>query len=335
MTIRIRRRQFIVTLGGTAAAWPFAARAQQPVKMSRIGFLSDETPSAASPMPTESYEWLATALRDLGYVEGRNIAIERRFSVGSVDQLSFLAAELVRANVDIIVTVGSPAAIAAKAATRNLPIVFTRGGDPIAMGLVDSLARPGGNVTGLSIILVDLGMKKVELLREAVPGLKRLGIIWNPDQPAGVLELREVERATQAFNIELRKADYRQLEEVPALISAMAGRVDALYMGAGPPPSPEQRQRFANFAMKARLAMMATRRQHVEAGALMSYAPNYPEMYRHAAIYVDKILKGAKPADLPVEQPTKLELVINLKVAKAIGLTIPESFLLRADEVIE
>jgi putative ABC transport system substrate-binding protein len=328
----MKRRDFITLLSG-AAAWPLAARAQRTVP--RVGFLSDETPTTASAMPTESYEWLTTALRDLGYFEGRNIAFERRFSVGRLDQLSFLAAELVRAKVDVIVAVGGPAAMAAKATTQTIPIVFTRSGNPVDEGLVASLGRPGGNVTGLSSILVDLGSKKVELLHDAVPGLKRLGVLWNPDSPAGVLELKEVERAAEVLNIQLRKREWRQLEELPKLISSITGQVDALYMGAGPPASVEQRVQFAEAASHAGLPMMTARKEYVVAGALMSYGPNYVEMYRQAAIYVDRILRGTNPAALPVEQPTRFELAVNLKTAKALGLTLPPTLRVLAGEVIE
>jgi putative ABC transport system substrate-binding protein len=333
MSICLGRRDFIIALGGAAVAWPLAASAQRTVP--RVGFFSNETPTTASAMPTEAYEWLTTALRDLGYFEGRNIAFERRFSVGRLDQLSFLAAELVRAKVDVIVAVGDPAAIAAKATTQTIPIVFTQSGNPVDQGLVASLARPGGNVTGLSSILIDLGSKKVELLHEAVPGLKRLGVLWNPDSPVGVLELKEVERATEVLNIELRKREWRQLEELPTLISAITGQVDALYMGTGPPASVEQRARFAEAASHARLPMMTNRKEYVVAGALMSYGPNYVEMYRKAASYVDRILRGTNPAALPVEQPTRFELAVNLKTAKSLGLTLPPTLRVLADEVIE
>jgi putative ABC transport system substrate-binding protein len=286
-------------------------------------------------MSPEAYSWFTTGLRDLGWVEGRNVVFERRFSMGRVEELSSLAAELVNAKLDAIVTVGSPAAIALKALTQTVPIVFTRSGDPVGLGLVASLARPGGNLTGLSIVLVDLATKKVELLREAVPGLKRLGVLWSPVSPAGGLELKEVERAASSFNIELQRAEWRTHDDWSSIISTMSGRVEALYLGAGPPPSVQQRSGFAEVAVKAGLATMTGRKESAEAGALMSYAPDYSVMFRRAAVYVDKILRGAKPADLPVEQPTKFELVINLKTAKALGLDIPPSVYARADEVIE
>jgi putative ABC transport system substrate-binding protein len=275
------------------------------------------------------------ALRDLGYVEGRNVAFQRRYSMGRVEELSPLAAELVQARLDVIVTVGSPAAIALKAVTQTTPIVFTRSGDPVGLGLVASLGRPGGNVTGLSILLVDLGTKKVELLQQAVPGLKRLGVLWSPASPAGVLELKEVERAADSLKLELQTAEYRTPDDLIQMIPTVAGRADALYIGAGPPASRDQRERLAKLAAMAGLATMTGRKEAVEAGAMMSYGPNYPEMYRRAAVYVDKILKGARPADLPVEQPTRFELVINLKTAKALGLTIPVTLRALADEVIE
>jgi putative tryptophan/tyrosine transport system substrate-binding protein len=325
----VRRREFIA-LVGSAAAWPLGVRAQ-PTAAQRVGFLSDESAS----LGPASFELITKTLRELGYVEGRNIVFERRYADDKNEALPGIAAELIRKGVDVIVTVGTPATRAAKNATNTIPIVFSRIADPVALGLVTQLARPERNLTGVTVITQDLAAKRLELLAGFIPGLKHAGVLLDPTFPSAPLELKEIESAARALNIELHQVGVRRVEELEAAVDAVARRGgQALFVVPGLLFT-EQRQRIAEIAIKSRLPTMLSRREHVEAGGLMSYGMNYSEMYRRAATYVDKILKGAKPSDLPVEQPTKLELVINLKTAKALGLTIPQSILLRADEVIE
>jgi len=311
--------------------WVACAVAQQPAKVPLIAILSDEGPSLA----VTSFEPFAQGLRALGYVEGQNIAFERRSSEGKDEILPGLAAELVRLQPDVILAVGTPAARAAKSASQTLPIVFARTGDPIGSGLVPELARPRGNVTGLSLEHSDVDAKRLELLITAVPSIKRVGVLLDANFPPAGLELREVERAARSLNLELIPEELRGPDDLKSALRAMVEQhVSALLLL----PSRvigESSQQIIDLAIKARFAAMFYTRRLVEAGGLMSYGANYPDMYRRAAAFVDKILRGAKPADLPVEQPTKFELIINLKTAKAIGLTIPSVLLARADEVIE
>jgi putative tryptophan/tyrosine transport system substrate-binding protein len=326
----MRRRDFITLLGGAAVAWPLPADAQQPTGVRRVGILSDESSTLAT-----SFEPFAQGLRDLGYVEGYNIAFERRYAENKEEILPSLAAQLIRLQPDVILAVGTPAARAAKSATQAIPIVFARAGDPIALGLVPSLARPGGNLTGLSILNFELEGKRLELLTTAVPDAKRVGALWDPSfSPAGA-ELRVIESAARSLNLELFPAEARDPDDFETALRAIVRqRAGALIVVPGT-MFMEHTHRLVDLAAKAQLPTMFPRRESVEAGGLMSYGTNIPDMYRRAAAYVDKILKGAKPADLPVEQPTKFELVINLKTAKALGLTIPPFILVRADEVIE
>jgi putative tryptophan/tyrosine transport system substrate-binding protein len=327
---QLKRREFITLLGGAAAAWPLAARAQAPTAVQKVGYLSDESRSSGA----SSFEIVAKALRELGYVEGRSIAFESRYAEEKNDLLPALAAELVRMRVNVIIAVGTPATRAAKNATNTIPVVFSRIADPIALGLVTSLARPGGNLTGVSVITPDLAAKRLELLVEVVPGIKRVGVLWDPTFPVSPLDLKEIERAAPLLKIELQPIAVQHAEELEAAVHALVGNAQALYVVPGVLFT-EQRQRIAEIAIKNRLPTMAHRKELVEAGSLMSYGPSFLYMYQRAATYVDKILKGAQPSDLPVEQPTTLELVINLKTARALGLTITREFLLRADEVIE
>jgi putative ABC transport system substrate-binding protein len=325
----IKRRQFITLLGG-AAAWPLAARAQPAAKLPTIGFLGGTTPSAQT-------HWTAAfvqRLRELGWIEGRTVAIEYRWAEGRSERAADIAAEFVRLKVGVVITGGTALVISAKQATSTIPIVFATAGDPVGAGLVASLARPGGNVTGLSVQATDLAGKKVEFLREVVPGLLRLAIMANVSGPTGVLQMTEAQAAASTLGLEVIPVEIRRAEDIAPAFDALKGRAEALYV-ANEPLVFTHRVRINTLALSARMPTMHGSREHIEAGGLISYAPNFPDLYRRAAEYVDRILRGAKPADLPVEQPTKFDLVINLTTAKALGLTVPEAFLLRADEVIE
>jgi putative tryptophan/tyrosine transport system substrate-binding protein len=326
----MRRREFITLIGGAAATWPLAARAQQTGKQPTIGFLGGGTSSAQS-------LWTAAfvqRLRELGWIEGRTIAIEYRWAEGRSDRLADIAAEFVRLKVDVIVTNSAEPVLAAKQATSAIPIVFGAAADPVGNGLVASLARPGGNVTGLSLQFTDLAGKRLELLREVVPSLRRLAIMANVGAPGAVLEIHEAQTAARTFGLEVATVEIRRAEDIAPAFEALKGRADALYVCSDPLIN-TNRTRINILAVGARLPTVHAFREHVEAGGLMSYGANFPDLFRRAGDYVDKILRGAKPADLPVEQPTKFELVINRTTAKALGLTIAESFLLRADEIIE
>ena len=275
-------------------------------------------------------------LRDLGYVEGRNIVIEYRYADEKYERLPALAAELVRLKVDVIVSHGTPGPLAAKQATSAIPIVMTSAGDPVASGLVSSLARPGGNVTGLSLMVPELGGKRVQLLKEILPGLSRVAVLWNAANPYASLVVREMEIAATTLGVQLQSLVVRGPDDFEgALAAATTGRAGAL-TAVEDPLTITKRTQIVDFAAKSRLPAIYGVKEFVDAGGLMSYGAHLADLYRRAAAtYVDKILKGAKPADLPVQQPTKFEFVINLKTAKALGLTIPQSVLLRADEVIQ
>jgi putative tryptophan/tyrosine transport system substrate-binding protein len=320
------RRKFITLLGG-AAAWPLAARAQQPSKLPTIGFLGGAT--------WES-EWAAAFVRrlhELGWTDGRTVAIEYRWTEGRNERAAEIAAEFVRLKVDVIVTYSSPPTLAAKQTTSAIPIVFAAAGDPVRAGLVASLARPGGNVTGLSLLATDLAGKRIELLREVVPGLRRLAILGNVSNPYVGLEIGEVQ-AARMLGLDVVTSEIRKAEDIVPDLEAFTVRADALFVVLDPLLS-NNRRTIATLALSARLPTMHGLRELVEAGGLMSYAANFPDLFRRTAGLVDKILRGVKPAEIPVEQPTKFDLVVNLTTAKALGLTIPDSFLLRADEVIE
>ena len=326
----IGRREFITLLGGATAAWPIVAQAQQPGKLPTIGYLGAATALAWS-------QWTAAfvqRLRELGWIEGRTIAIEHRWAEGRSDRAAEIAAEFVRRKVDVIVTSSTAATVAAKHATSVIPIVFAAAGDPLGTGLVASLARPGGNVTGLSMQQTDLAAKRLELLREVVPGLRRLAILANVGGPSVVLDMREVEAAARTLGLEVITAEIQQGEDIVPALEALNDRADALYVCIDPLVH-SHRIRINTLALAARLPTSYATREGVEAGGLMSYGANQADLYRRAADYVDKILRGAKPADLPVEQPTKFDLVINLVTARALGLEIPPTLLARADEVIE
>ena len=317
-------------LGGAAAAWPLGARAQQPGKLPTIGFLGPNTPS----LDSQRVSAFAQRLRELGWIEGRNLAIEFRWGEGRFERLAEFAADLVRLKVDVIVTSGTPQVVAAKQATSVIPIVFAAAGDPVGTGLVASLARPGGNVTGSSLQATDLAGKRLELLREIVPGLRRLAIMANSDSPAPVVEMREVQATAATLGLEVVTSEIRRPDDIAPAFEAFKGRADAIYI-CNDPLVTTNRIRISTLAMGVRLPTMFNVREFVEVGGLISYGPNFLYLYRRAADFVDKILRGTKPADIPVEQPTKYDLVLNLITAKALGLTIPPMLLARADEVIE
>ena len=323
----MKRRQFITLLGGMAAGWPLAARGQNRVW--RLGAL--ETTSQA--MNSANYNILREALRDLGYVEGQNLVIEYRSADGRDERFPQLAAELVSMKVDLILTRGTPATVAARNASGTIPIVMTSTADPFAV--VGNIARPGGNVTGMASLLVDLASKRLALLAEVVPGLARVGILSNPDNPNYPRTRKNNETAAQSLGMQLVQLDVRTPEDIAAaFVAASRQRLDAL-SAATESVTQANRSLIAGLATEHRLPAVYGSREFVDAGGLIAYGVSYPDLYRRAAIFVDKIFKGAKPADLPVEQPTRFELIVNLKAARRIGLTIPETFLARADEVIE
>jgi ABC-type uncharacterized transport system substrate-binding protein len=323
------RREFITLLGG-AAAWPFAARAQQSARLPTIGFLGANTASAQRDW-TDAF---VQRLRELGWIEGRTVAIEYRWAEGRTERFAEIATELVRLKVELIVTSGTPAVMASKKATSVIPIVFATAGDPVGTGLVASLARPGGNVTGLSSQATDTVGRRLELLREVVPGLRRLAILGNVDNPLSVLEMGEVQAAARTLGLDAATLEIRRGEDIAPVFEALKSRADVLYI-ATDPLTLTHRVRIHTWALAARLPTAAAFREFVEAGGLVSYGSNLPSQYRRAAEYVDKILRGTKPAALPVEQPTKFDLIINLTAAKALGIEVPATLLARADEVIE
>ena len=324
----MKRREFITLIGGTAAAWPLAARAQSAY---RIGVL--ETTSAA--LNAANFDALRQGLRQHGYIEGQNLVIEYRSADGRAERFPDLAAELVRLNVDLIVTRGTPAIFAAKNATKTIPVVMAASGDPLGAGVVAGLARPGGNVTGLSAFVTELQAKRLELLREMVPRINRIAALLNMSSPAEPPQWEKTKVAARTLGIEPQLLDVRKPEDLGrAFETAIRQRADALVVGINVLTQANRRP-IADLAMKHRLPAIYASREFVDAGGLVVLGVSYPDLYRRAATYVDKILKGAKPADLPIEQPTKFELIINLKTAKALGLDVPPTLLGRADEVIE
>jgi putative tryptophan/tyrosine transport system substrate-binding protein len=323
----LKRREFI-TLLGSVATWPLAARAQQ--KLPTIGFLGTSTPLAMS-------QWVAAfvqRLRELGWIEGRTIAVEYRWAEGRSERFAEIAAEFVRLKVDVIVTYGTPSAIAAKKATAAIPIVDAASGDPVGTGLVTSLARPGGNVTGLSVLAPDLAGKRIEFLREIVPNLRLLAFLANVSNPINETEMGEAQAAARTLGLDVVTLEIRRPEDIAPAFETLKGRAQALYV-AGDSLVLTNRVRINTLTLVARLPAIYISREYVEAGGLMSYGANWPDLFRRSADYVDKILRGANPGDIPVEQPTKFDLIINLTTAKALSLTIPEAFLLRANELIE
>jgi putative tryptophan/tyrosine transport system substrate-binding protein len=325
----MRRREFI-NLVGAAAAWPFAARAQQSGKLPTIGYLGASTPADAA-------LWTAAfvqRLRELGWVEGSTVSIEYRWGEARSDRWAEITAEFVRLKVDVIATYNTPTTLAAKKVTSTIPIVFALAADPVGSGLVASLARPGGNVTGMSTQHADFPGKRLALLREIVPGLRRLAVMANVGNSASVREMAEVQLMARTLGLDCVPLEIRRADDIDAALEALKGRVDALYL---PPDAltDANRVRINGAALSARVPTMYAYREYVRAGGLMSYGPNYPDLFRRSADLVDKILRGTKPAEIPVEQPTKFDFVINLKTAKALGLEIPLTLLATADEVIE
>ena len=327
----MKRRKFIALVGGAALGWPVAASAQQPAKVARIGYLASNL--AVGPHLQEAF---LQGLRDLGYVEGRNVVIEYRDAEGKFERLPALAADLVALKVDVILAPGTPHALATKQATRTLPIVFAAATDPVTDGLVTNLARPGGNLTGLSVL--GLIGKRLELLTQAVPGISRVAVLWQPGALSERTEqdmLKDAEVVARALGVRLQFVEARAPADFDRAFSDMTrARADAL-TGLWGSMFFNERKRLVDLAAKNRLPAVYPLREYVDAGGLIAYGPNLADSFRRAAAYVDKILKGAKPGDLPVEQPTKFELVINVKIAKALSLEVPPSLLVRADEVIE
>jgi putative ABC transport system substrate-binding protein len=326
----MRRREFMLALAGATAAWPLAARAQQSGKRPTIGFMGSTTPSVAA-------QWVASfvqRLRELGWLEGRDVAIEYRWAEGRSERYTEIVAEFVRLKVDVILTHNTPTVLAAKHATSVIPIVFATAGDPIGSGLIASLARPGGNVTGISSQGSDAAGKRLELLREVVPGLRRFAVLANLASSFPALELSEIQAASRTLGLEVFPFDVRRDQDIAPAFEALKGHTEAVYVVADPLVS-TNRVRINTLALGVHLPTMHTVQEFVEAGGLMSYGSNWPSQFRRAADFVDKILRGAKPADLPVEQPTKFDLVLNLTTAKTLGLEIPATVLARADEVIE
>jgi putative tryptophan/tyrosine transport system substrate-binding protein len=324
----IERREFLALLGG-AASWPVAARAQQVGKLPTIGFLGATTPGGGGQLLAAFVQ----RLRELGWIDGRNVAIEVRWAEGRSERFAEIAAELVRLKVDVILTHNTPPVLAAKEATSVIPIVFASAGDPIGTGVVSSLARPGGNITGLSAGSTDVVGKRLELLREVMPGLCRLAILAS-ESPHLVMEIDEVQRVARTLALDIATFRVRRIEDIAPAFEKLKGGADALYI-ISDPVTVSNRVRINTLALGARLPTMHSVREPVEAGGLMSYGANWSDMFRRAADYVDKVLRGAKPADIPVEQPTKFDLIINLTTAKVLGLEIPPTLLARADEVIE
>jgi putative tryptophan/tyrosine transport system substrate-binding protein len=330
MAIHIGRREFIATLSGAAAAWPLAARAQQPSgRIRHLGVLLPGLPESPIGKATRD------RLRELGYTERRDIVFETRWAEGKLERLTELAAELAGLKLDAIITFSTPAAIAARKATTTIPIIFVFVGDPVGAGVVPSLARPGGNATGISLLATELAAKRLEILLEIAPNTSRVAMLWNDTNTGMVLRAREAQDASAKLGVTIQSIGVHDLIDFdPAFATIESGRVDAMLTLVDPFTS-QHRKRIVDFAAQRRLPAIYESREFVESGGLISYGPNLVLIEQRAAEYVDKIFKGAKPADLPVEQPTKFEMLINMKTAKALSLSIPQSIMLRADEMIE
>ena len=326
MTVTIGRRELLAALGGAAAAWPLAARAQQPGRLWKIGVLANES--------WPPLEGLRDGLRDLGYVEGKTHLFVYRFAQGNAERFPALASELVSLPVDVIVSWGTPASLAAHKATDTIPIVMSAG-DPIGAGLVAGLARPGGNITGMSVQMAEQEGKRLELLKKLLPSFSRVAVLSNPSNPYCAIAVGEARRGATALNLQfdlMEASDARSLDAAFLTLSRI--RPDAVLVVADPFLAGE-RVRIADEMIKNKLPSIYSYHEHVRAGGLMTYTTNYYDVFRRQGLFIDKIFKGAKPGDLPVQQPTKFDLMLNLKTAKALGLSIPESFLLLADKVIE
>ncbi len=329
----VARRTFLGVIAGGLLAAPLAAEGQQPAKVFRIGILGTYPPTA--PEFAHLWEAFTQGLRDLGYIEGQNLLVERRFMEGRAERLPGLAAELVSLNVSVIVAGGQPPPVAAKRATATIPIVMTNFSDPVGLGLVTSLSRPGGNITGLAFLTVELVVKQLQLLKEAVPNVSHVGFLTNPSNPGAALQRRGAETTARSLGLQLQVLEARRPDELAGVFAAMTREHAGALLLPGDSLFFHHLAQIADLAIKSRLPALFVPREFAEAGGLLAYGANLGDVYRRAAVYVDKILKGAKPADLPIEQPTKFDLVINLKTAKALGLTIPPSVLQRADQVIE
>jgi len=325
----VRRRDFIKVIAGLAAAWPLAARAQTPAgKIYRVGILQPGKP------PEPLVEALRERLKELGYREGHNIAYEYRWAEGKNERLVELAKELVDVKVDVITTLSTPAALAAKNVTKTIPIVFTGVGDPVGAGVVQSLSHPGGNVTGISTLATELSAKRLELLKEIVPNAAPVAMVWNDTNPSMVLSAREAQNAADRLDLNLQSIGVHDLISFDAAFATISSSHFNALLTLVDPFTREHRQRIVDFAAQRRLPAIYESREFVDAGGLISYGPSFPALQRRAADYVSMIFKGAKPVDIPIEQPTKFELIINLKTAKELGLTIPPTVLARADELI-
>jgi putative tryptophan/tyrosine transport system substrate-binding protein len=325
----MRRREFITLVGG-AAAWPCGVRAQQITKLPTIGFMGASTPS----LYTQWVNAFLDRLREHDWTDGRTVSIEYRWAEGSYERAAEIAAEFVRLKVDVIVTSATPNVLATKKATSEIPIIFASAGDPVGSGLVASLARPGGNVTGLSIQAIEITSKRVELLREALHPLSRLAIMGNGDNIAVVGEMRETQVAAEKMGLIATTFEIRRSEDIGPTFEKIKGHFDALFVPAEPLVN-ANRRRIGSLAIAGHLPTSFDSSEYVEAGGLMSYGPNFPDLYRRTADFVDKILRGAKPAEMPVEQPTKFDLAVNLTTAETLGLSLPTTFLARADQLIE
>ena len=326
----MKRREFITLLGG-AAAWPMAARAQQRPNVPRVGYLF----SLAQAESRHLWEACRQGLRELGYVEGQNIFLEARWAEGKYDRLPALVAELEQLKVDVLIAAATPTNIAAKAGTGTMPVVFVAVADPVRAGLIASLARPGGRFTGLSLLTPETSGKRLQLLTEAVPNVRRVTVLLNPGNLANFVFVEETQAAARPLGIELQLLEVRNPSDVErAFVTASAGRVNAMVV-FDDPFIHSHRARIIELAAHHRLPAICGTREYADEGLLMAYGPHRPDLYRRSAVFLDKILKGAKPADIPVEQPTRFELIVNLKAAKALGLELPTVLTYRADEVIE
>jgi len=325
----MRRREFITLVGGAAATWPLSARAQQPRKIPRIGYLMNWSG------PTSFDESFEFGLREIGYIVGQDIAIEHRWTEGKSDLLASLARELVALNVDVIVTGGGDSVRAAKEATTSIPIVMAVSADAVADGLVQSLAHPGGNVTGRSVYAPELTLKRIELLKDTLPSLALVGVLRNVQNTGGLRQVREAEKAGEALGVAITQLETRIPEGLEDAMTRAARAGAGAVLIISDSSTINNRAQIGAAALRQRLLTMFANKAYLIGGGLMSYGPDIADSFRLSAAYVNKILKGAKPADLPVEQPTKFEFVINLKTAKALGIDIPPALLMRADEVIE